>query len=180
MNAIYFMGCRKLIREKQRMDWKDRNPNTIAKKRNKKNCKRARKEESFNSKNRNVNEVLKDSYDITEAEIKKKSEKKGSKRKPDERRYKKRKEEGNYEKATCGKRMNGDYDCVKQKNIGKNAKKPRNNDVNGDQKCVEKQKKRKRWNKIITSKSEAALKKEKRRRTSTEDIRVYFVTEDSH
>ena len=76
--------------------------------------------------------------------------------------------------------MNGDYDCVKQKNIGKNAKKPRINVGIGDQECIEKQKKRKRWNKIITSTSEAALKKKKRRRTSSEDIRVFFGTEDSH
>ena len=36
MNAIYFMGCKKLIREKQKMDWRNRNPNTIGKKRKKK------------------------------------------------------------------------------------------------------------------------------------------------
>jgi len=81
MNAIYLMGCRELIREKQKMDWRDRNPNTIGKKRNRKNGKKYGKGGKINTKNRSVNEVLKDSYDITEAEIKKKSDRIGTKRK---------------------------------------------------------------------------------------------------
>ena len=81
MNAIYFMGCKKLIREKQKMDWRDRNPNTIGKKRNKKHSKKSGKETRFFIKNRNVNEALKNSYDITEAEMKKKSDKTEKKRK---------------------------------------------------------------------------------------------------
>ena len=32
MNAIYYQGCRKIIREKKRMDWEDRNPNMKKKK----------------------------------------------------------------------------------------------------------------------------------------------------
>jgi hypothetical protein len=59
LNAIYFMGCRKLIREKQKMDWRDRNPNTIGKKKNRINSKKNRKNECFSGKNRSVNEVLK-------------------------------------------------------------------------------------------------------------------------
>ena len=81
MNAIYFMGCRKLIREKQKMDWRDRNPNTIGKKRNKKHSKNSGKETRFIIKNKNVNEALKNSYNITEAEMKKKSDKTEKKRK---------------------------------------------------------------------------------------------------
>ena len=29
--SIYYLGCRKLISEKKRMDWEDRNPNILKK-----------------------------------------------------------------------------------------------------------------------------------------------------
>ena len=32
LNSIYYLGCRKLIREKKKMDWEDRNPNVKIKK----------------------------------------------------------------------------------------------------------------------------------------------------
>ena len=81
MNAIYFMGCRKLIREKQKMDWRERNPNTIGRKKKKRKSILSGREGRVSSKIRNVNDVLKDSNDITEAEMKKKSDKTEKKRK---------------------------------------------------------------------------------------------------
>jgi hypothetical protein len=101
MNAIYFMGCKKLIREKQKMDWRDRNPNTIGKKRNKKHSKKFGKETRVIIKNRNVNEVLKNSYDINEAEMKKKSDKTGRKRKSYMNDPKQMKEEDRKNKMKC-------------------------------------------------------------------------------
>ena len=80
INAIYFLGYRKLIREKQKMDWKDRNPNTIGKGRKKKNRRISRREMNVNNKNKSINEILKDSNDITEAEIRKKSGRKEKER----------------------------------------------------------------------------------------------------
>ena len=41
----------------------------------------------------------------------------------------------------------------------------------------EEKRKRKRWNSIITSKGVVSLKK---RRTTSEDVRIFFGTEDSH
>jgi hypothetical protein len=190
LNAIYFMGCRKLIREKQKMDWRDRNPNTIGKKKNRINSKKNRKNECFSGKNRSVNEVLKNSYDITEAEMKKKSDRIEKKRKSDAGEYKKRKKneiirQEEIEKKSTKRKMRPnsrlieDGDCSEEKDIEDSDKKKEESIRCSDQEG-KKKKKRKRRNISTTGKSEIALKKKKRRRTATEDIRVFFGTEDSH
>ena len=63
MNSIYYLGCRKLIREKQKMDWEDRNPNMKGKKKRKANSYRkengCKKRIVIKRKNKmDVNEVL--------------------------------------------------------------------------------------------------------------------------
>jgi hypothetical protein len=88
INAIYFMGCRKLIREKQKMDWRDRNPNTIGRRRIKHTSRTYRREKMINNKVRSINEVLKDTDDINEAEIRTKSDRSERKRKLDKKKHK--------------------------------------------------------------------------------------------
>jgi len=63
---------------------------------------------------------------------------------------------------------------------GNFGKKQKMNVGREDHECEKKMKKRKRWNKIFNSQSEAVSKKKKSRRTTAEDIRVFFGTEDSH
>ena len=227
MNAIYYMGCRKLIREKQKMDWIDRNPNTIGRRRKKKNSKTYQRETMFNSKVRSVNEVLKDSKDINEAEVRKRSNRSKSKRKleikksrsntneaedisvntsintPKRRKCnsekiekkvvgKRHRSEGNGEKVIGTKikrkettrgvpNKEKDKDRLKRKKpseyyIQQSIMEITDREKKGEDK--EKKRKRKRRYDLTTSNSEASLKKS--RRTKTEDIRVFFGTEDSH
>jgi hypothetical protein len=90
MNSIYYLGCRKLLREKKKMDWEDRNPNMKGKKKRKANSYRkengCKKRIVKKRKNKmDVNEVLgnrrkKDKQIIKEGVSKtkkKKGEKKG-------------------------------------------------------------------------------------------------------
>ena len=200
MNAIYFTGCRKLINEKQKMDWRERNPNTIGKKRNKKKSSIAsRKEVRISRKKRNVNDVLKNSDDITEAEMKKKSDKTEKKRKEYMRDAQEKKEEngmnnGERKEDKCKKeignkpkkrkdrarsRTSEDNDCSMQENNSEGAEKKLRLVIGREDQEREDNRKKRRWN-TIKRKGEVSMKEKKRRRTTTEDIRVFFGTEDSH
>ena len=75
INSIYFQGCKKIMREKQRMDWEDRNPNL---KKKKKKGNEYRKEYGSKRKKRmrkeiDVNNVLKYRSDVIEADLRKRS-----------------------------------------------------------------------------------------------------------
>jgi len=75
MNAIYYQGCRKIIREKKRMDWEDRNPN-MKKKKKKGNLYRKEygsKRKKGVWKEKDVNSALKYRDDLTEADLAKRS-----------------------------------------------------------------------------------------------------------
>ena len=79
MNHIYFLGCKKLINEKKKMDWEERNPNM--KKKRKRHGSTFRREYGCCKKTARklntatiVNQALKYSDNISEAELKKKAE----------------------------------------------------------------------------------------------------------
>jgi len=183
INAIYFLGCSKLIRAKQKMDWKDRNPNIIGKRRKKKNRGISRRELNINNKNKSVNEILKDSNDITEAEIRKKSDRK-RKRKIELRESQDKKNEaevGSREvnllriRRANSARPVGKSSKMKGKkdNFGTKPEKPEKQSKEDE----EERRKKKRWNPVIISKG---VESRKKRRTTSEDIRIFFGTEDSH
>ena len=81
--------------------------------------------------------------------------------------------------SICRPNENNDH-MKKRKKNKYDVLEPRMESGSGDKECEDKKKKRKRWNNIINSNCEASLKEKKRRRTTTEDIRVFFGTEDSH
>jgi len=79
MNHIYFLGCKKLINEKKKMDWEERNPNM--KKKRKRHGSTFKREYGCCKKTARklntatiVNQALKYSDNISEAELKKKAE----------------------------------------------------------------------------------------------------------
>ena len=73
-----------------------------------------------------------------------------------------------------------DHECSKQEDVGEGVEKKARLIIGSqDREREDMKKKRKKWNMSIR-KGEASLREKKRRRTTTEDIRVFFGTEDSH
>jgi hypothetical protein len=76
INSIYYLGCKKLIKEKIKIDWEERDPNLKGKQKRKKG--RNNKElygckKNKNRNKRNISSVLKDKgKELTECELKEK------------------------------------------------------------------------------------------------------------
>ena len=95
MNSIYYLGCRKLIREKKMMDWEERNPNKKKKKKKDNNYRKIygskKKKKEGKRVEINLNKILKDkgNEDI-EADLIRNSNRSGIKRKNGKNIYKRR------------------------------------------------------------------------------------------
>ena len=138
---------------------------------------------NINNKNKSVNEILKDSNDITEAEIRRKSSRKRKRKIEVRKMQSKENEDKDGNREVHPSRI---IRANSARPTGKRSKINRKNDNFGtkpgkaekqSKEDEEEKRKRKRWKSGIISKE---VKSRKKRRTTSEDIRIFFGTEDSH